>query len=110
MAKSAEKPVAEPEFPMYIDEGAQMQSEANIQLSMFDKGVTSSQTLNKFEDKVSNQSFHKGNSSSALSSGTKPSARTAKRGQLLMNARKPNQSLLGRYNRNMTLSATQIKL
>ena len=86
------------------DDDATVQSEANIKLSMFDKGVSSSEVLSRADN---NRSYMDDAKTSMLSSGMRPSARNIMQGKLLMSVKKPNQSLLGRYNRNMTTSSTK---
>ena len=86
------------------DDDATVQSEANIKLSMFDKGVSSSEVLSRADN---NRSYMDDAKTSTLSSGMRPSARNIMQGKLLMSVKKPNQSLLGRYNRNMTTSSTK---
>ena len=86
------------------DDDATVQSEANIKLSMFDKGVSSSEVLSRADN---NRSYMDDAKTSMLSSGMRPSARNIMQGKLLMSVKKPNQSLLGRYNRNMITSSTK---
>ena len=89
------------------DDEATVQSEANIKLSMFDKGVSSSEVLSRADEITNNRSYMDDVKTSVLSSGTRPSARNIMQGKLLMSVKKPNQSLLGRYNRNMTTSSSK---
>eukprot|EP00353_Schmidingerella_taraikaensis_P011901 CAMPEP_0185589222 /NCGR_PEP_ID=MMETSP0434-20130131/56080_1 /TAXON_ID=626734 ORGANISM="Favella taraikaensis, Strain Fe Narragansett Bay" /NCGR_SAMPLE_ID=MMETSP0434 /ASSEMBLY_ACC=CAM_ASM_000379 /LENGTH=134 /DNA_ID=CAMNT_0028212433 /DNA_START=733 /DNA_END=1137 /DNA_ORIENTATION=- len=88
------------------DESAITPSEADFAQSIFDKKLNSTETLSRKDNSANVTNLV--SSYRGMIGVARPSARTIMKGSLLQSAKKPGQSLLGRYNRNISQNKSQV--